>query len=396
MKYLVAVLMLVGTVYSAEVVALGEKYKSATKCQACHNHLVQEWKHSWHSKSHYKNDEYFQATVDYVSKKTHKSLNGVMIECATCHNPRISVINTDEAYEIDAVLGLDKGSKVEKAVDDKTISEGINCVVCHNIDKIHDNLDATHRGMDRVEWLKSGVMSGPYGDANSPYHTTEYRDFMNKNSNQLCFVCHANDHTAIKGDIFINMQAEYKNSQEKCVDCHMGTKKDLYASTLRIDHGKPKKREIREHGFMGAHTAAMWQDALHVSAKKVGSDLEVTLKNDLPHNLPSGFGSREILVEVTYTKSGKVLSNSTVSLTRHYLNKYNNPTVAHTAEKYSADVSVPAKGEKSLRVKLNKEANGAIITVSYRLVNDEVRGMLKLKDPIWSQKMQISKVSVTF
>jgi hypothetical protein len=250
--------------------------------------------------------------------------------------------------------------------------------------------------MDRVEWLKSGVMSGPYGDANSPYHTTEYRDFMNKNSNQLCFVCHANDHTAIKGDIFINMQAEYKNSQEKCVDCHMGTKKDLYASTLRIDHGKPKKREIREHGFMGAHTAAMWQDALHVSAKKVGSDLEVTLKNDLPHNLPSGFGSREILVEVTYTKSGKVLSNSTVSLTRHYLNKYNNPTVAHTAEKYSADVSVPAKGEKSLRVKLNKEANGAIITVSYRLVNDEVRGMLKLKDPIWSQKMQISKVSVTF
>ena len=165
---------------------------------------------------------------------------------------------------------------------------------------------------------------------------------------------------------------------------------------MRIDHGKPKTREIREHGFGGAQIAAMWQDALHVSAKKVGNDLEVILKNDLPHNLPSGFGSREILVEIAYTKSGKIISNSTISLSRHYLNKYNTPTFAHTAEKYTADISVPAKGEKNIKVKLNKDVTGAIVTVSYRLVNDEVRGLLELKEPIWSQKMPIAKVSVNF
>ena len=395
MKYLIMLLFLIANVYSAEVVAVGEKYKSSKKCQACHNHLVQDWKHSWHARSYYKNDEYFKATVDYVSKKTHKSLNGVMVECATCHNPRISVTNTSEAYEIDAVLGLDKGSKIDKAVDDKTISEGINCVVCHNIDKIHDNLDATHRGMDRVSWLKSGVMSGPFSDASSPYHATEHRDFMDKDPNELCFVCHANDHTVVKGEPFINMQAEYKNNKEKCVVCHMGSKKELYASTLRIDHGKPKAREIRAHGFMGAHTVSMWKDALHVSAKKDGSDLVITLKNDLPHNLPSGFGSREVLVEIAYTRSGKIVANDNVSLTRHYLNKYNKPTIAHTAEKFSEDLSVPAKGERSVRVKLNKEANGAIISVSYRLINDEVRSLLDLRDPIWSQKMPITKVSVS-
>lgn len=157
-----------------------------------------------------------------------------------------------------------------------------------------------------------------------------------------------------------------------------------------------KKRAIRDHGFSGAHTASMWQNALHVSAKKDGNDLLITLKNDLPHNLPSGFGSREILIEVAYTSGNKVVSQDSSSLTRHYQNKYKRVTIAHTAETSSTDESVPAKGEKAVRVKLDKNANGAVISVSYRLVNDEVRDLLQLKEPIWSQKMAIAKVSVQF
>lgn len=395
MRVLIFVAMLALSVFAAEVVPVGEKYQDSSKCQACHNHLVKDWQHSWHARSYEKNDEYFRASLEYVSKKSHKSLNAVKVECATCHNPRISVTSTSKAYEIDAVLGLDKNSKVNKAVNDASISEGINCVVCHNIDKIHDNLNASKRGMDRVTWLKSGVMSGPFNDATSPYHKTEYRDFMDKNPNQLCFVCHANDHT-LKGDTFINMQAEYKNSGETCVSCHMGSKKELYAATLRIDHGKPKKRSIRAHEFSGAHTASMWKNALHVSAKTEGNDLVITLKNDLPHNLPSGFGSREILIDVDYTSANRVVSKESVSLSRHYLNKYKKPTIAHTAETSSSDDSVPAKGEKTIRIRLDRAANGATVAVSYRLVNDEVRGLLELKEPIWSQKMAISKVSVKF
>ena len=393
MKYLIVVLLLVSSLYSAEVVAVGEKYKSSSDCQACHNHLVKQWRESWHSNSHYKKDEYFRASVDYVSRKTHKSLNAIKVECATCHNPRISVTSTDTDYEIAAVLGLDKNSKVNKAVHDNTLNEGINCVVCHNIDQIHSELDASHRGMDRVSWSKTGVMSGPFDDANSPYHKTEYREFMDKNPNQLCFVCHANDHTA-KGEAFINMQAEYKDSTEKCVDCHMSSKKELYAATLPIDHGKPKKRMIREHWFDGGHIKLMWKDALKVRAKVEGDNLVITLKNDLPHNIPSGFGSREILIEIEYKNKDKDVGVETVSLTRHYLSKYKKPTIPHMAEQASKDDSVPAKGEKTVKVKYYKKATMAVITVSYRLVNDEVRGILDLKEPIWKEKMPITKVSV--
>ncbi len=395
MRVLIFVSLFISFVYAAEVVKVAQKYQDSSKCQACHSHLVKDWQHSWHARSYEKNDEYFRASLEYVSKKSHKSLNAVKVECATCHNPRIAVTSTSKAYEIDAVLGLDKNSKVNKAVNDIAISEGINCVVCHNIDQIHDNLDASKRGMNRVTWLKSGVMSGPFNDATSPYHKTEARDFMNENPNQLCFVCHANDHT-VKGDTFTNMQAEYKNSGETCVSCHMGAKKELYASTLRIDHGKPKARAIRGHEFSGAHTASMWKNALHVSAKKMGSELLITLKNNLPHNLPSGFGSREILVEVAYTNANKVVSQESISLSRHYQNKYKKPTIVHMAQTSSLDESVPAKGEKTLRVKLDRNANGAVVSVSYRLVNDEVRGLLDLKEPIWSQKMAIFKDVIKF
>jgi cytochrome c554/c'-like protein len=171
------------SLFGAKVVKVEDRYKDSQSCKACHLRIVSEWKKSWHAKSHYENDEYFQKSIDYVSRKSRKSLNSIKVECATCHNPRISVTSTGEDYEIAAVMGLDKDSVVNKAVNNDAISEGINCVVCHNIDKIHDEYDETKRGINRVEWTKSGTMTGPYKDANSPYHKIVHHEFMDKNLN---------------------------------------------------------------------------------------------------------------------------------------------------------------------------------------------------------------------
>ena len=56
----------------------------------------------------------------------------------------------------------------------------------------------------------------------------------------------------------------------------------------------------------------------------------------------------------------------------------------------SKDMSIVALGEKSLKFKLNKKADSVNITVSYRLVNDEIRTLLDLKEAIWSKKMLIN------
>ncbi|MBA3025361.1 MAG: hypothetical protein FP820_03015, partial [Sulfurimonas sp.] len=239
MKVIASILLFTSLLFAAKVVEVDERFQQSQNCKACHLHIVKEWEESWHANSHYESDEYLRASIDYVSRKTHKSLNAVKVECATCHNPRISVTKTGMDYEIMAVMELDKGSKVNKALQSNAISEGINCIVCHNIDKIHDDKDPTKRGINRVEWTKSGTMTGPYDDAKSPYHKVEERDFMSSNPDKLCFVCHANDRS-VEGFVFTDMQSEFVAGEKKCVDCHMGEKKIGVAATLKIDNGKAK------------------------------------------------------------------------------------------------------------------------------------------------------------
>lgn len=380
--------------YAAVAVQVGDKFKDSGKCKACHSHIVKQWENSWHAKSHYGNDEYFRKTIDYIARKDkRKSLNTIKIECATCHNPRIAVTSTSAEYEAIAALNLDKDSAATKALQSDTISEGINCVVCHNIDRIHDELPADKRGINRVSWMKSGIMTGPYADAKSPYHKVEHRPFMDTDPNQLCFVCHAND-TSEEGHRFTDMQSEFKNSSKTCVDCHMSPRKAGIASTLRQVNGQPQKRLIREHGFIGGHVESMWQNALKVDTRKNANNLEVVLNNPQPHALPSGFGSREILIEAQYLKSGKVIKQEVLSLTTRYLSKRGKPTVPHLAAKTIQNISIPAQGTKVFALPIAAGSDQAVITVSYRLVNDEIREMLDLKDPIWSKKMVIKRIAL--
>jgi len=388
-------LILIGMcLFGAEVVQVGDKFKDSSKCKACHTPIVKQWEQSWHAKSHYDSDEYFQKTIDYVARKdNHKSLNTIKIECAACHNPRISVTSTNAEYEALASVGLDKNSAATKALESDGISEGINCVVCHNIDQIHDELPENKRGMNRVTWMKSGIMTGPYGDAKSPYHKVEARDFMDKNPNQLCFVCHANG-ISEEGLHFANMQAEFKSGGKQCVDCHMGARTQGVAATLRLSNGQAHTRMVRPHGFIGAHTETMWQDALGVDVKKGKQTLEITLSNPQPHALPSGFGSREVLIEASYMSGAKVIKVETLSLTSKYLSKRGKPTIPHLAEKMLSNVSIPAQGSKTFSFPMVAGSDSVGIVVSYRLVNDEVRELLELKDPIWSKKMVIKKLNL--
>ena len=367
---------------------LNDKYSGSHKCAPCHAQIVSEWSTSYHAKSHYDKNEYLRASMDYVSRKERKAINAVKVDCATCHNPRIGVAETGMDYEIQAAMGLDNLSKVNQALESDDIAEGINCLVCHNVNKINDHLDATKRGMDRISWNPVGTMSGPLKDAKSPYHNTQYRDFFGEDPKRLCFVCHANDHT-VDGREFVSMQKEYGDTKKQCADCHMSPKKAGHASNYPVDNGKPKERMVREHIFVGAHDEWLWKGALSMDIKTDGKNLVVTLINDNPHNIPSGFGSREVVIDVTYMSGSKVLKKQSMSLTRHYTSKRGKPTIPHLAVSMSEDLSVPANGSRTVSFPMPEGASMASIALSYRLVNDEVREILELKEPIWEQKFYI-------
>lgn len=393
----ISLLLLAGISFAASPEAapeLNKKFHDSSNCKSCHLPIVKEWRKSYHAKSHYGSNEYLRASMDYVHRKTRKSINAVKVQCAVCHNPRIAVTETDVDYEIDAVMGLDKDSAVNKAVTSDTLSEGINCLVCHNVDAIDETLPASKRGIHRLKWNPVGTMSGPFDDAKSPYHHTQKRNFF-EDPKKLCMVCHANDRS-VSGLVFANTEKEYKETQKQCADCHMSPKKSGVASTLAIDNGKPKKRMVREHLFVGAHSAAMWEGALDVKGRKIKNSLLITITNDNPHNVPTGFGARELVIDVVYMSGSSVVETKVYSLTQHYTDKRGKVTIPHLAVKATENMSIPANGERSFSASIPEEAGNAVITVSYRLVNNEVRKLLKLKEKEWGEKKFITKANIRF
>ncbi len=395
MKIIVSCLLFITSLYAAKPVQLSSKYESAHKCKTCHSEIVNEWSTSWHAKSHYEKDEFFQKSIDFISKKRRQNINVVKIQCAKCHNPRISVTEVSDEYNVIATLGLDSDTKETKAVNDKQISEGINCLVCHNIDKIHHNAPANIRGMDRVEWTRNGMMSGPFKDAKSPYHDSQYRSFFDKDPNKLCFVCHANEHSVASDKLlFSNMQKEYKG-EKKCVDCHMSKKKQGYASTYKFKGTVAKQRLIRHHFFAGAHKEEMWRGALKLKLSKKQQYLFVEISNPQPHNIPTGCGSRELLVEIHFSDTLGKDAVKNISLTTHYVRKRGRASIPHIAVKQSKDLSIPAKGKKQLKVSLPSNTNTVEVKLYYRLVNNEIAKLLKLQKPIWKKKFFITSAKLS-
>ena len=186
------------------------------------------------------------------------------------------------------------------------------------------------------------------------------------------------------------MEKEYKTKgSPSCVECHMGKKRWDVAATYKFN-GKAKKRNVRSHTFSGAHIASMWKNALQLQLVQKGQKLLIVLSNPQPHNLPSGFGARELLVDVAYMKGNHLLKEEHISLTRHYTRKRKRVTIPHLAKKQTKDVSVPAKGKKILRIRKLQGATQVKVTLYYRLVNDEVRELLDLQDPLWSKRYFIT------
>ena len=392
MRLILSTIFTVLIAFGGEPVALNDMFAKSEKCVACHSHIVTEWKSSWHAKSHYSNDEYFQKTIEYMARKMRtKSIDTLKVECASCHNPRISVTKTSVDDEIAAVMGLNKGSKLHMATTNDNLNEGINCAVCHNIDTIHKNPDPTVRGIHLVEWMKAGKMSGPYDNAHSPYHKTEKRDFMSDDPNKLCFVCHANNRS-VAGHVFSNTEEEYSKQKNAklCVDCHMSEKEEGIASNLPIDNNEPRLRKVRKHGFQGAHSPELIKGALTLSLSLSNKKLQVRLDNPNPHNVPTGYGGREIGIDIQFL-GDKSYRLKTLSLTSQFLNKRKKKSVPHCATVVTKNEFVPAMGKKVYALNIPKGAKSVNVKVYFSLVNKEIIKILKLKEDIWSKKMFVAQ-----
>ena len=371
------------------------KYADSTKCKPCHKTITQDWERSLHAKSHFSKNDFYAKMLAYVAKKRHKSEASLEIRCAQCHNPHVSEA-VDEEAKYAAAFGLD-GDEVKKSMSSRFIKDGVNCIVCHNIKAIHLSKDPGKRGKDTIVWGPNDTMVGPFKDAKSPYHKTAYADFFKKDPNKLCFVCHYNERSAY-GLLIGQTGPEYEKSGSKtaCVECHMGP--ELKGRSVQVDlknSTATKERTLRHHLFGGVRNSDIVADAIDLDYKQIGRKVVVTLKNLVPHALPTGFGARMMALRAVYRDaSGRQVGEDRYEIVARYADGKGKETVPYLARKVLSDTRLQPGESRKVAFKAPEGSKSVDLELVYYLIDPRWVSVLRLEDERAKEPYKIASLHI--
>lgn len=188
--------------------------------------------------------------------------------------------------------------------------DGVTCVSCH---------------------LKEGRLSGPIDPTGKvkPHPIDVDPEFYK--SSDICGRCHEGT--------FAEWKTVKAAEKQTCQHCHMSpvTRKVTQSTGLlskfivAFEHKVPQKR----HDF-AVPTDESSSDLFSVKAKKAGALTTITLRNNLPHSLPTGdFGDRTLFLEA-YTRDSK--ADETVVGRRELAKKLRTAIPAHSTIDWQLDI----------------------------------------------------------
>ena len=391
-----SILLIVSLAASEEI---GKKWESNENCEACHMDISSKWETSRHSNSHFSKNDLFKKSLMYiVGKKPTLILDEVKMDCAKCHNPRISKSKLSNDDKVSLLMGHDSTKEeYKKTLNSKNMKNGINCVVCHNIDKIHLDKKIGSTGMNSITFGPQGTMFGPFSDANSPYHKTEQRPHFTDDNPQLCFACHysAKNHQGLEVYATGKEYDQFSNGDEGCKECHMSSKKKSFASNYSKVGEKPKERMVREHRFASVDNSNILNDYIDVKSSTQDGKFVINIKNNTPHKIPTGYGLREIILKVTYLdKNDKEVGKKRYVLGAKWKDKKGNSTIPHLAESMVKDTRLEGKSSKNYKFPIPKDAVYAKYSFSYRLISEEMGKALDVTDQFFLKEYTFSEQRV--
>jgi hypothetical protein len=266
------------------------------------------------------------------------------------------------------------------------MKNGINCIVCHNVDEIHLDKAKGSEGLGSVKFGPQGTMFGPFSDAVSPYHNTAQREHFTSDTPDLCFACHYSSKNRHGVDVY-ETGKEYDatgNENEGCRDCHMSAKKDGYASNYSKADASPKPRSVRDHVFASVDNSDILTKHVTVSAQKVDGKVAVTIQNKTPHRLPTGYGLRELNVKVEFfDASNKSLGKDSKLIAAQWKDKKGNLTVPHEAISKSMDTRIGPKSTQAYLFDIPQNAVSVKYSLGYRLIGKDMATMIGIEDPFF-------------
>ena len=401
MKYFVMCIILVTSLFSAD--EIHKKWESNENCEACHMEISKKWETSRHAQSHFSKNDLFKKSLMYmVLKKSTLILDEVKMDCAKCHNPRIMKSDVDKEDKVALLLGNKSTTKEYTTIlNSKNMKNGINCVVCHNIDKIHLDKKVGSTGMHNIDFGPQGTMYGPFDDADSPYHKTEQREHFTEDKPTLCFACHysTKNHQGLEvyatGKEYDMFSKDSQSNVEGCKSCHMSKKKKGVASNHAKVGETPKERMVRAHRFASVDNSNILNDHIDVKSTTEDDKFVISIKNNTPHKIPTGYGLREIILKVVYLdKNDKEVGKIKYVLGAKWKDEKGNDTIPHLAVKKVNDTRQEGKTTKKYIFPIPKGAVYAKYSFSYRLISEKMGKALNITDPFFLKEYTFSEQRV--
>ncbi|MDR2081060.1 MAG: cytochrome c family protein [Campylobacteraceae bacterium] len=374
---------------------------SSSVCFSCHKDQQKDWATTWHSRSHVDSNPIYKAMVNYISRVTYQPEESVLVECAQCHNPKMTIkeISGKDSFTLARVLNVEteQTRRVETSVGDPTIKDGISCNICHNVEKINESMDMAMRGFKAVEWGQKDVVYGPFeDDGRAGIHKSIQKDHF-INPDKLCMACHFGGETDTKVELYATGK-EFMGSDDtsqRCADCHMSTKrKGIITPEITKPGITAKERNIRSHLFEGARNSDILKETLSLDAKSQGNSVILEITNLTPHKAPTGFGGRSMDIKIEFISGGSVVDTQTYTLETVYVDKKGKEIIPYLAASIKSDNRLAPHESRKLNIPKFPGATSAKITVTYRLVSDRILKLINFSDPVFNKNYPVTSLDI--
>jgi len=305
-------------------------------CGACHGEIYEQWAGSMHNLS-FKDVIYQELALQGLEGLTDKDEIKEAEVCQKCHVP-VGYITGNPKKLSDDFSGIPDIGK-----------EGIQCDYCHSITGAYKIYNAAFKYDPGNGDSDPGIKRGPFKDAESDFHGSEYSEFHTKS--EICGTCHNVKHEVF-GTWLDTTYEEWKKSPYskegiQCQDCHMYQRADEPGTGLTArsknpgtaSSGSREREHIFTHYFVGGNTVipGMGNDSVRVKMaearlknavtididdKTEENNLVVRLKNKgAGHDVPTGVSNmRQVWIQVKAVDSkGKTVFQSGVPDKKGYI-----------------------------------------------------------------------------
>jgi len=291
------------------------EFEDPSVCRGCHAEIYKQWNGSMHSNAFV--DPVFQGLWRIGVRETNGAVERL---CAGCHTA-IGTVAEEVKLGPDGVF---QASDIAK--------KGVQCDLCHTIKAARKHETPTREPQNASFVVDPGpVKRGPYKDADSPYHETEYSDLHTRS--EFCANCHNVFHPSNNFPIEDTYRewktSVYAQAGIQCQDCHMmPVEKAIEAArTLkrpvnpgRAAAGGPMRENVFTHEFVGANAAVTEllgaKNHAAIAVKRLQNAASLTL--ELPENAAAG-GIVKFKVRVRNETAGHNLPTSLTDVRQVWL-----------------------------------------------------------------------------